>query len=209
MLQYGDAPSLKGIDIEDITSTMRYENKEQTQRPFIATLAIFDGQNFLTDQQIQEQLRLLASMYPAGQQFVLRVQTKQAMNMASLNERLAFVLAHLPKGSTTTTTTSTTTTTTTTSSSSSSIPFTISSPLLLVESSVERLELLSQLPDSVFLSPVVYPALRIFAITGEESEAIEQLTHFIECMNVCVNASKCISASMCTDCVHCLATTSN
>jgi hypothetical protein len=205
MLQYGDAPSLKGIDIEDITSTMRYENKEQTQRPFIATLAIFDGQNFLTDQQIQEQLRLLASMYPAGQQFVLRVQTKQAMNMASLNERLAFVLAHLPKGSTTTTTASSTTTTT----SSSSIPFTISSPLLLVESSVERLELLSQLPDSVFLSPVVYPALRIFAITGEESEAIEQLTHFIECMNVCVNASKCISASMCTDCVHCLATTSN
>jgi len=189
VLTFGDAPSLSGVDIEDIAAKMRYQNKVESQRPLVGSLALFDGHEFVSDQLLREQMALLSSVYPAGQEFILRAQTKLAMDMERLNERIGFVLSHLQVVSKRAASTSSSSSSSSTTPPSAAIPR-VPSPILLVESSCERLELLAQLPSSVFLDPLVYPALRMYVIRGEEAEAMQQLTEFIEAMRVRANASR-------------------
>jgi len=168
---------------------MRYQNKVESQRPLVGSLALFDGHEFVSDQLLREQMALLSSVYPAGQEFILRAQTKLAMDMERLNERIGFVLSHLQVVSKRAASTSSSSSSSSTTPPSAAIPR-VPSPILLVESSCERLELLAQLPSSVFLDPLVYPALRMYVIRGEEAEAMQQLTEFIEAMRVRANASR-------------------
>ncbi|EFA80883.1 hypothetical protein PPL_06472 [Heterostelium album PN500] len=108
------------------------------QQSLIIELNIFQNNIFLNDDQILNNIKQFQSMYQKNRKFALKVMAKGSNDVQTINDKVIYIASLL-----------------------------VGYPIL-VEVTVERLNLLGNLANSCFLLGKVYPALKYFLKQGDE-----------------------------------------
>eukprot|EP00696_Hemimastix_kukwesjijk_P017592 gnl/Hemi2/6275_TR2153_c0_g1_i1.p1 gnl/Hemi2/6275_TR2153_c0_g1~~gnl/Hemi2/6275_TR2153_c0_g1_i1.p1 ORF type:complete len:458 (-),score=70.27 gnl/Hemi2/6275_TR2153_c0_g1_i1:75-1448(-) len=114
--------------------------------PLMAEVSVFRSGAWIADDALKNELLHYKSLYPRDCQFLLKLNGGLANDMNVLNSKVKMLLAVAP-----------------------GLPF-------LVETSIERICSLAQLPDSCLLHRRVHPSVRYYLRTGDEALCVRELT---------------------------------
>lgn len=136
-------------DMEDLAKRLSYKNQEATL-PLVMELVVVqhDHKTLLGVDKLKGELDRLKSLHPKGRKFVLKVLPKACTDMENLNKTLLAV-----------------------QQMAQNLP-------VLVESTLERLMMLCEFGDSVFLKGNVYPSVKYFIVRGEEQVCVKDMKRF-------------------------------
>ncbi|ELR14028.1 emp24/gp25L/p24 family protein [Acanthamoeba castellanii str. Neff] len=159
-MSYATPPKVPEKSVADIEDFQAKINTNPTAENFpLLELALFQDKALLSDEAIEKEILRLQSLYPPGHKarlarsppghFVLKILGKLTTDMEALNAKVHFVEKLLP-----------------------------ATPIL-IEVSYERLMLLCRLPDSIFLRPWVYPALKYFLRRGDEELCRQEIAKLV------------------------------
>ena len=136
------------MDIEDLPRIFRGEGKG-ANRPLSFSMKLWVNENFLSDEEIQEHLRVFKQQMQNRDDlsYILKLEGKACTDMVQLNERVKFI-NKLYNGPT------------------------------VLECTYDRLILVSRLSDSVFQCPYVYPAVKYYFKSGQEDDCLQEMDKF-------------------------------
>eukprot|EP01119_Soliformovum_irregulare_P025878 TRINITY_DN9697_c0_g1_i2.p1 TRINITY_DN9697_c0_g1~~TRINITY_DN9697_c0_g1_i2.p1 ORF type:complete len:329 (-),score=54.43 TRINITY_DN9697_c0_g1_i2:6-905(-) len=141
-------------------------SQDYSNLPLVMELPLWENGQFVSDDVIVQRIESFKRMYPPQRSFLLKVLAKLANDMAILNQKIRFVATLLP-----------------------------SSPIIL-ETSYERICLLCQLEDSVFLLSNIYPALKYYLDQGNEGECQSELTQLFQHLKSFTNIQMMVTVSL-------------
>lgn len=149
---FNENDPFKNKDPPDIEDMKKKMNfSSQNQNlPLMMEIPLWENGNYVENDQLQKRIENIKSLYPPNRNFVLKILGKLAPEVNELNEKAKFV-ENLVRGGT-----------------------------LILEASYERLCLLCELEDSIFLRPSVFPALKYFLREGDEEQCESELTNLFQ-----------------------------
>lgn len=135
--------------IEDLAPQLSLDARKK-RLPLSFDLPLFKNDQFLSDDEIRAHLERIRASYPTGRQFVMRLSGRLARDMAALNAKI--LLAHR---------------------------LLVQGEPILVSVSFERLVLLADLPDSCFLKPRIFPAMKYYLRKDDEHLCYQEMTQLL------------------------------
>jgi hypothetical protein len=156
MLRFDPPPASASAarDLEDLVRTRAGGGAHELgagDAPLMNSLVMYQAAHgFLEDADIRAQVARMRARYAAEQRFVLRLTAPMVHDLAALNRKVLVAEAAAD------------------------------GLYVLVELSEDRIGALCALPDSAFLRPRVFPALRVYLDRGEEPAALAQLRTLLD-----------------------------
>lgn len=147
-----DSPSSANSGLPDLEDLKKKAKFSPSNQnlPLVMELPLWENDGFIENTELAKRVAHIKALFPPNRQFVLKVLGKLAADIHVLNEKVKYVES-LIAGST-----------------------------LILEASYERLCLLCELEDSVFLRPSVFPSLKYYLREGDEERCKNELLNLFQ-----------------------------
>eukprot|EP01127_Copromyxa_protea_P018534 TRINITY_DN5859_c0_g1_i1.p1 TRINITY_DN5859_c0_g1~~TRINITY_DN5859_c0_g1_i1.p1 ORF type:complete len:487 (-),score=64.89 TRINITY_DN5859_c0_g1_i1:83-1336(-) len=131
-------------DIEDLKTKRKTTTKS---RPFVVELSTFNNGAFLTNSEIDSQLRQISLKFPKDSSYILKVTGHLADDIKMFNQQVLYIHSKTP-----------------------------AHLIIMVQVSFERLMTLADLEESCFTKSRIYPNVKYYLVKGEEKRCIDEFS---------------------------------
>jgi hypothetical protein len=141
------AGKIEEASITDIEDLKKKKRLGSNNIPIINEISIYENDAYLSESEIDNQLRKIQSRYNNDDSFILKItgRNSEINNIQKLNEMILYIFQKTP-----------------------------TSVLLTVQVTVERLIALTELPNSCFSKGRIYPNVKYYLTRGQEKECMDE-----------------------------------